>query len=109
MSKELSGALAHLLEGRADLVETDGWASALISVEAQWIELQPAAARDQLVSRNALEVGGVHEELALGDADRQEIGDVVVGNGVAVSLPVYEAVDAAQAIGDAGRVVGVAW
>jgi hypothetical protein len=39
----------------------------------------------ELVARDAGEVGGVDEELALRDADREQIGHVVVGDGVLVA------------------------
>src|SRR5690606_4581789 len=54
------------------------------------------------------EICGVDEKLAVGDADRQQVGNVVVGHGVAVTLPVDETVNTAQAVGDARRVVGMA-
>ena len=54
------------------------------------------------------EVGGVDEELVLGDAHRQDVGDVLVGHGVAVAVPGDEAVDVADAVDDARGVVGVA-
>jgi hypothetical protein len=57
---------------------------------------------------NAGEVGGVDEEFALGHPHRQNLGDVVIGNGVAITLPVDETVDAAHAIGDPRGVVGMA-
>ena len=48
------------------------------------VEPEPLAAGGELVARDAGEVGGVDEELALGDADGQDVGDVVVGHGVAL-------------------------
>jgi hypothetical protein len=42
------------------------------------------------VARDAREIGGVNEELALGDADGQDVGDVLVGDGVAVAVPLDE-------------------
>lgn len=106
--KELCGVLAHLLEGRANLIEVDGRASAITSMETLRIDLQATSSWSELVGCNALEIGGVHEELALGDAYGEQIGDVVVGNGVAICLPVDKAVDVAEAIGDAGGVIAVA-
>jgi hypothetical protein len=78
-SEELPSVIAHLLESYAELVKIDGRAPALPVVEALRIELQAATPRSELVGRNALEIGGIHEELALGDAYREQVGDVVVG------------------------------
>lgn len=59
------------------------------------------------MASDAAEIGGVDEELALSDADRQEVGDVVVGDGVAIARPVDVAIDAADAIDDASGIVVV--
>ncbi len=61
----------------------------------------------QLVTREAGDVGAVDEELRLGHAQGEKVGDVVMGNGVAIAEPLDVAVDAAKPIGDAGRVVRV--
>src|SRR5262249_57091860 len=91
-----------------ELVEIDGAFAARGRVVAGGVELVAGAARGELVAGDAAEVGGVDEQLALGDAHGQDVGHVLVGDGVAVAFPVDEAVDAANAVGDAGGVVGVA-
>ena len=54
------------------------------------------------------QVGLVDEELVLGDAHRQDVGDVLVGQRIPVALPGDEALDVAQPVEHAGGVVGVA-
>jgi hypothetical protein len=58
---------------------------------------------------NAGEVSRVDEELVLGDPNGKDIGDVVVGYSVAVSIPVDETINAADAIDDTGSIVGMTW
>ena len=106
--KKRAACSPMLLEGDAELVEVDGALPAGPRVEPGGVEPEPLAAGRELVARDAGEVGGVDEELALGDADRQDVGDVVVGDGVGVALPGDEAVDGAEAVDDARGVVGVA-
>ena len=107
-AEEAGGVLAHLLEGDAQLIEIDGALPPGARVKPGGVELEPSAAGRELMARDAGEVGGVDEELALGDADRQDVGDVVVGHGVGVAFPGDEAVDGADAVDDARGVVGAA-
>lgn len=107
-TEEGGSALAHALECAGEAIEIDRTLSARRWMETGRIELEPRASRRELVARDAGEVGGVDEQLALRDAHGEDVGDVVVGDGVTVALPVDEAVDAAEAIGNARGVVGVA-
>lgn len=107
--EEGPGGLAHVAEGAAELVEICGRPPLLVGT---WMvlagpDVPAAAARSESVPRDAPQVGRIGEQLVRGDAHGEERGDVFVGHGVAVSLPAHEAVDAAQSIHDAGRVVGV--
>ena len=107
-AEEAGGVPSHVLEGDTELVEVEGALLSGPGVEPGRIEPEPLATGDELVARDAGEVCGVDEELALGDADGQDIGHVVVGHGVGVALPGDEAVDRADAVDDARGVVGVA-
>ena len=106
-AEEARGVLAHLLEGEAELVEIHRALAPRSRMKASRVEPEPLAAGRELVARDAGEVRGVDEELALGDADRQDVGDVVVGHGVGVTLPGDEAIDGADAVDDPRGVVGV--
>ncbi|XXT55491.1 hypothetical protein WMF28_23400 [Sorangium sp. So ce590] len=107
-AEEACGVLTHLLEGGAEHLEVDGALAPRRRVQAGWIELEPLAAWSQLVTRDAGEVGAIDEELVLRDADRQEVGDMIVGYRVGVSLPGDEAIDGADAIDHPRRIVGMA-
>lgn len=103
--EESCGAIAEACEHGGELVEIDralppGWL-----VEASRISFRTGAARRELLARDALEIGGVNEELTLGNADGQDVGDMLVGDGVAVALPLDEPVDAGEAVDDASGVV----
>jgi hypothetical protein len=65
------------------------------------------ATRGELVPRNATQVRSVHEQLPLGDAHRQEIGDMVVGDGVLVAFVGYVAFEIGDAVHDASGIVRV--
>lgn len=106
-AEEGGGALAHALERDGELCEIDGALASGRGVKACRIELEPGAFRGELVMSDACEIGGVDEELALGDADGKDVGDVVVRNCIPIPLPIDEAVDAAEAVGDARGVVRV--
>lgn len=104
---EEAGAIeADVGEGLLDLGEV-GAAAIPGRVDELGIDVHPAAPRRELVARYETEVGGVDEELVLGDPDREDLGDVVVGDRVAVAVHGDEAVGAADAVEDAGRIVGV--
>ena len=107
--KELDGVLAHVCERDVELVDVEGALSLVVGVQAGGVEPEPGAARSDLVARDAAQVGGVHEQLALGDADRQDVGDVVVWDGVLIAGPGDEAVDAAHAVHHTRGVVGMPW
>jgi len=77
-------------------------------VVAARVELEAATARSELMASDAGEIGGVHEQFGLSDAQGQDVGDVGVGDGIAIAVPIDKAIDAAEAIDDARRVVGVA-
>jgi hypothetical protein len=62
--------LAHLAKGGAELVEIDSALALRGRMQALRIEPEPKAAGSELVSGNAGEVGGINEELLLGDANR---------------------------------------
>src|SRR5690606_35550708 len=90
------------------LVEVDGRPAGATAVQVIGIEVEMTASFGELVACNAGEVGGVDEELALGDAQRQDVGDVVVGHRVAIASILDEAVEPAHAVDDARGVVGMA-
>src|ERR1035438_10205335 len=104
---QIGGALAHSLEGDVELVEIDGALALGGRMEAGRVELEALPAGGELVARNATQVGRVDEELTLRDAHGQDVGHVVVGNGVAIAIPIDEAVDAAYAVDDACGIVGM--
>jgi hypothetical protein len=106
--EEHGGTLAHALERSGELVEIDGALAAGRWMVAGGVELRARASRGELMARDAPEVGRVDEELALGDAHGHDVGHMLVGDGVPVTLPVDEAVDAAHAVGDARRVIRMA-
>ncbi|HRC56427.1 MAG TPA: hypothetical protein PKU97_10915 [Kofleriaceae bacterium] len=85
--EKLGGAVAHVGEGDLELIEVDRRMPLRRRVQARRVELEPRTARGELVAGDAAQIGGVHEQLALGDPDRQQIGDVVVGHGVVVAAP----------------------
>lgn len=91
-------------ESLLDLVEVG--ASAIPGrVDELRVDVHSPAARCELVAGHEAEVGGVDEEFVLGDADRENLGDVVVWDGVPVAIDGDEAIGAANAVEDAGRVV----
>lgn len=103
--EESCGAVAEAGERCGELVEIDWALPPGGLVEAGGVSFRTGAARRELVARDAREIGGVNEELALGNADGQDVGDVLVGDGVAVALPLDEPVDAGEAVDDACGVV----
>jgi hypothetical protein len=106
-TKEGGGALAHSLEGDEELVEIDRALALSRRVESGGVELEAFAASRKLVARDALQVGCVDEELLLRDPHGEDVRHVVVGNGVAIAIPIDEAIDAANAVDDTGGVVGM--
>jgi len=107
-AEERGAALTDAVEGAGELVEIESALAPRRRVETLGIDHAPRATGSELVTSNALEVGTVDDELALGDAHGEQIGDVVVADGVPVALPIDEAIDAADAVSDLRRVVGVA-
>lgn len=103
--EELGGTLAHALECPAQLVGIGGRAMSRGWVKAVRVELEALSAGGKLMASDAAQIGAVDEQLVLGDAHGQDVGDMVVGHRVAIALPVDEAVDAADSVGDAGSVV----
>ena len=103
--------LSHAVVGPPELVEI-GRAAPIPGVRSRMAgvhaDIDARTARRQLVARDAREIRRVDEQLALRDADRQEIRDVLVGHRIAVAIPGDEAIDAADAIHDPRRVVWVA-
>lgn len=108
LTNELSGVVSHLLESSAELVGLDRGATDSVSMEALWVESLAESSGDQLVHGDAHQVSAIHEQLSLGDADGQDVGDVVVWDGVAIALPIDVAIDVTQAVGDPGGVVRMA-
>lgn len=105
--KERGARLAHLLEGGGELREIGHAFSTEWRVQPLGVELEMRATRGELVLRDAAQVRGVHEQLALGDAYRQEIGDVVVGHGVLVALVMHVAFEVGDAVHDARGIIRV--
>jgi len=106
-TKEVGRALAHLAIDGAELVLVDGAFALGERVQALGVEPEPLAPPCELVTRNAGEIGGVDEELALGDADGQEVRHVLVGDRIVIAVPGDKAVDATDAIDDPGGVIRV--
>lgn len=104
--EEGGGVLAHVVEGLAQLVEV-GAVPVPWRVDPLRVDVEPRAPPRQLVARDAAQVGGVHEELALRHAHRQDVGHVVIRHRVLVAVPGDEAVDGADAVDDARGVVRV--
>ncbi len=105
--EELGGTLAHALECLAQLVSIGGRAMSRGWVKAVRVELEALSAGGKLMASDAAQIGAVDEQLVLGDAHGQDVGDMVVGHRVAIALPVDEAVDAADSVGDTGGIVVV--
>jgi len=93
-------------EGLLDLREV-GAAAIPGRMDELGIDVHAAPAGGELVARHEPQVSRVDEDLVLRDADGQDLGDVIVGYGVAVAVHGDEAVDAADAVEDTGRVVRV--
>src|SRR2546428_469666 len=93
-TKEGGCAMAHALEGDGELIDVDGTPSSAGSwVKAAGIELASGASRCELMMSDACQVGGIDEQLPLGDAYGEDVRHVVVGDRVSIALPVDEAVD----------------
>ena len=107
LAEKIMGALPHALESVRELILIHGGLPNGTMMKSPGIQLEPTAAGHQLMGRHAFEIGSVDEEFPFGDAYRQDVGDVIVRDGVSVSLPVDVAVDAAHAIDHARGVVGV--
>lgn len=105
-SEEAGAVDAHVGEGLLDLGEV-GAATIPRWMDELRVDVHASTAWSELVARNESKVSGIDEELVLGDADGQDLGDVVVRDGIAIAVDSHEAVDAADAIEDAGAVVGV--
>ena len=69
-------ALAHVLEGDAELIEIDLGRLSADADASRRVELEASAARRELVPRDAWRVRRVDEELALRDAHGQDVGHV---------------------------------
>jgi len=108
LAEEVGSPLAHAPESDAELVSIDRiFVSLGDGMKTRGIELEGCTARRELVARDTPQVRGVDEELALRDAHRQDVGDVLVRDGVLIARPRNEAVDAAYAVHDARCVVRV--
>lgn len=92
--KEGGGGLTELCEGAAQLIEVRSAVGMRRPVTGQDRALL-STATTKLVSRDAGQVGLVDEELVLGDAHWQDLGDIIVGQRVPVAFPGDEALDVA--------------
>ncbi len=119
---------ARVIASRAVLVffergEKGGrWITKIGKGAAQLVEIRPVlgvaravpiengsalgTARQERVARDTGQVGLVDEQLVLGNAHREDLGDVLVGKRVPNSFPRDEALDVAQLVEHAG---GVEW
>jgi hypothetical protein len=104
-AKELSGVLPHVVERDVELVEVDGTSSLRRGVEPRGVELEVGSARTALVARDAPQVGGIHEQLALRDVHGRMSVTWSIGNGVVIAGPGDEAIDAAPPVDHARGVV----
>lgn len=106
--EEVVSTLSHLLEGLGELIEIGNALALRRGMDPRRIDLHAGAASGDLVMGRKGEIGAVDEELVLGDAHGQDLGDVVVWDGVLIPVPGDEAVDGADAVDDPGGVVGMA-
>lgn len=81
--EELGRALSHVAEGDVDLIQVDRGLSLRRRMKSGRVERQSRASWRELMTRDAAQVCSIDKELALRDAHGQEIGDMVVGHGVA--------------------------
>lgn len=98
--------LADPGEGFLELIEISATPVPRL-VSARGRDLAAGTARGQLMPGDQLEISGIDEDLGLGHTHREDVGDVVVGDGVAVAVDGDEAVDAAHPVDDTGGIVGV--
>ena len=78
-SREKCGRrITEVFEGAAQLVEI-GTALGVLRPMTRQNRLLLSAARLELVPRDAGQIGFVDEQLTLGDAHREDLGDVIVG------------------------------
>lgn len=93
-TKEGGPGLAELGEGAAHLVDVGSAVGVRRPMTGQDRPLL-STATPKLVPRDAGQVSLVDEEFVLGDAHRQDLGDVVVGQRVPVAIPGKESLDVA--------------
>ena len=105
--QEGGGRGAKIGEGAAQLVEI-GAALGMSWTMSVDNGLELGATRQERVAGDTAQIGLVDEQLGCGDAHREDIGDVLVGQRIPIALPGDEALDVAQLVEHAGGVVGVA-
>jgi hypothetical protein len=105
--EEARRGIAKLCEGTAQLIEVRAAVGQAGPVAGKRRVLA-GATRLELVARDAGQVRLVDPQLLLGHPHRQDLGDVLVGQGVAIAIPGEVALDVAQPVKHASGVVGVA-
>ena len=102
--EEAGAVVAEVGEGLLDDAQV-GAAAVPGRVDVLRIDVDAAAAGRELVARDQAQIGGVDEELVLGDSDREDLGNVVVGDRIAIAVDGDEAVDGADPVMDARGVI----
>lgn len=97
--------LAEVPECLAELVQVG--ASARRGAMAGHRHVIAGAREVELVTRDAGEIHGVDDDLGLGHAHREQVGDVLDRNAVAIPPPGNVALAVAHAVDNTGRVVVV--
>lgn len=103
-SEKLAGALPHVGESDLELVQVHGALALGLRVKPGGIELEPLSTTYKLVTGDTFKISRVDEELALGNADRENVCHMVIGHRIPVAVPINEAVDPADPIDDTGGV-----
>lgn len=106
-SKVRLGALAHLREGVLELLKIGGGTATRGAMKVHRVEVEASTLGRELMLGNEAEVGGIDEEFLLSDPHREDLGDVVVGHGVAITVPGDEALDVGEGVDDACGVEGM--
>ena len=104
--EEAGAALAEIDKGLLD--QTEARAVAVPGrMDVLRVDLHASAAGGEFMASYQTQVSGIDEEFGLSHPDRKELGDVIVGHGVAVAIDGDKSINRADTVLDAGSVVGV--
>src|SRR5437879_4095966 len=93
--EKVRSGIAEIRESRAKMVEINA-AAVGRTMQLQRIEVVSRTSLGQLVARDYAKIRCIHKQLALRDAHRQQVVEIVERNRVPVAVPAHEAVDAAD-------------